>query len=117
MCSSDLKIGGEMVPHIRVEEVLRSLLVHSPGEEQELKLVVTAVPDERKGERLVVVHKPLSQPIDELYQQLTKADLPNLWLPGRDSFLEVAEIPILGTGKVDLRGVKQLALEKFKPGN
>jgi acyl-[acyl-carrier-protein]-phospholipid O-acyltransferase/long-chain-fatty-acid--[acyl-carrier-protein] ligase len=111
------KIGGEMVPHIRVEEVLRSLLIHTPGDEQELKLVVTAVPDERKGERLVVVHKPLAQPIDELYQQLTKAELPNLWLPGRDSFLEVAEIPILGTGKVDLRGVKQLALEKFNSGS
>jgi len=108
------KIAGEMVPHIRVEEVLRSLLVHAPGEEQELKLVVTSVPDERKGERLVVVHKPLAQPLDELYSQLTKAELPNLWLPGRDSFLEVTEIPILGTGKVDLRGVKQLALEKYK---
>jgi len=107
------KIAGEMVPHIRVEEVLRSLLIHAPGEEQELKLVVTAVPDERKGERLVVVHKPLGQPLDELYAQLTKAELPNLWLPGRDSFLEVTEIPILGTGKVDLRGVKQLALDKY----
>ena len=107
------KIAGEMVPHIRVEEVLRSLLLHAPGEEQELKLVVTAVPDERKGERLVVVHKPLGQPLDELYAQLTKAELPNLWLPGRDSFLEVTEIPILGTGKVDLRGVKQVALDQY----
>ncbi|MFN6103590.1 MAG: AMP-binding protein, partial [Planctomycetaceae bacterium] len=107
------KIAGEMVPHIRVEEVLRSLLLQAPGEEQELKLVVTAVPDERKGERLLVVHKPLGQPLDELYAQLTKAELPNLWLPGRDSFLEVTEIPILGTGKVDLRGVKQVALDQY----
>jgi acyl-[acyl-carrier-protein]-phospholipid O-acyltransferase/long-chain-fatty-acid--[acyl-carrier-protein] ligase len=48
-----------------------------------------------------------------LYAQLTKAELPNLWLPGRDSFLEVTEIPILGTGKVDLRGVKQVALDQY----
>ena len=31
----------------------------------------------------------------------------------REMFLEVAEIPHLGTGKVDLKGLKALALEKF----
>lgn len=106
------KIGGEMVPHLKIEEILREILADGSGE-PELKAVVTAVPDERKGERLVVIHKPLSQPLDEVYARLSGVEMPNLWLPGRDSFVEVPEIPILGTGKVDLRGVKQIALDRY----
>ncbi|RPI77857.1 MAG: acyl-[ACP]--phospholipid O-acyltransferase, partial [Planctomycetaceae bacterium] len=108
------KIGGEMVPHLKIEEILRGILADG-SDEQELKAVVTAVPDERKGERLVVIHKPLAQPLDEVYSRLSASEMPNLWLPGRDSFVEVTEIPILGTGKVDLRGVKQLALDHCAP--
>ena len=109
------KIAGEMVPHIKIEEVLRGITAGPPGEDPDLKVVVTAVPDERKGERLVVVHKPLTQSIEDVYGQLSSAGLPNLWIPGRDSFIEVPEIPILGTGKVDLRGVKEIALQRFGP--
>jgi acyl-[acyl-carrier-protein]-phospholipid O-acyltransferase/long-chain-fatty-acid--[acyl-carrier-protein] ligase len=111
------KIGGEMVPHIKVEEVLRRIVAAGvptgDDDEQELKLVVTAVPDEKKGERLIVVHKPLAKPLDEILRELGECGLPNLWLPARDSFLEVNDIPHLGTGKVDLKGLKTLALEKF----
>jgi acyl-[acyl-carrier-protein]-phospholipid O-acyltransferase/long-chain-fatty-acid--[acyl-carrier-protein] ligase len=39
--------------------------------------------------------------------------LPNLWLPSKDSFLEVEEIPVLGTGKLDLKRLQSVALEKF----
>lgn len=108
------KIGGEMVPHIRVEEVLQKIVRNGESdEESDLKVVVTSVPDEKKGERLVVVHKPLSKPVDQVIAELNAAGLPNLWVPSRDSFLEVEDIPHLGTGKVDLRGLKNLALEKF----
>ncbi len=41
------KIGGEMVPHIKVEEKLHELL----GADGQV-LAVTAIPDEKKGERL-----------------------------------------------------------------
>jgi acyl-[acyl-carrier-protein]-phospholipid O-acyltransferase/long-chain-fatty-acid--[acyl-carrier-protein] ligase len=107
------KIGGEMVPHIKVEEVLQRIVADSSDEEHELRAVVTAVPDEKKGERLIVVHRPLSKPVDQVISELNASGLPNLWIPSRDSFLEVAEIPHLGTGKVDLKGLKALALEKF----
>jgi acyl-[acyl-carrier-protein]-phospholipid O-acyltransferase/long-chain-fatty-acid--[acyl-carrier-protein] ligase len=107
------KIAGEMVPHLKIEEMLRCLVQRSGPDDQDLKLVVTAVPDERKGERLIVVHKPLLETVEELHAQLAATDLPNLWVPSRDSYLEVPEIPILGTGKIDLRAVKQLALERF----
>lgn len=109
------KIGGEMVPHIQVEEAITKILQRDDveGAEPELRAVVTSIPCDKKGERLIVVHKPLSKPLDELYRDLSSSGLPNLWVPSRDSFLEVEEIPVLGTGKIDLRGLKELALRKF----
>jgi acyl-[acyl-carrier-protein]-phospholipid O-acyltransferase/long-chain-fatty-acid--[acyl-carrier-protein] ligase len=107
------KIGGEMVPHIKVEEVLQRIVRNGSDDEGELLAVVTSVPDEKKGERLIVVHKPLSKPVDQVLAELSSSGLPNLWIPSRDSFLEVADIPHLGTGKVDLKGLKNLALERF----
>ncbi|MDZ4821360.1 MAG: AMP-binding protein [Planctomycetota bacterium] len=102
------KIGGEMVPHIKIEENLQQLLATG---EDELTLVVTAVPDERKGERLVVLHTAIPIAPKELCKGLSERGLPNLWIPGTDSFFQVETIPILGTGKVDLKGVKDKALE------
>ena len=107
--------SGEMVPHIKVEEVLQKIAAAENDEEQELRVVITAVPDEKKGERLIVVHRPFSKPLDQILAELNGSGLPNLWIPSRDSFLEVADIPHLGTGKVDLKGLKTLALEKFGP--
>jgi acyl-[acyl-carrier-protein]-phospholipid O-acyltransferase/long-chain-fatty-acid--[acyl-carrier-protein] ligase len=75
--------------------------------------VVTAVPDEGKGERLVVLHLPLSE-LDArgLWQRLSGKGLPNLWVPRERDFYQVAELPLLGSGKVDLKRVKELALER-----
>ena len=109
------KIGGEMVPHIKIEEILQGIVRTGGDDESELRVVVTSIPDEKKGERLIVVHKPLSKPIELVLAELNTSGLPNLWIPSRDSFLEVEEIPHLGTGKVDLRGLKTLALEKYGP--
>jgi acyl-[acyl-carrier-protein]-phospholipid O-acyltransferase/long-chain-fatty-acid--[acyl-carrier-protein] ligase len=41
---------------------------------------------------------------------MSETDLPNLWKPGRDCYVAVDTLPILGTGKLDLRGVKEAAL-------
>ncbi len=109
------KIGGEMVPHIRIEEELNKAIEDPDSDDTTPKLAVTAVPDAKKGERLIVLHKPLAKPIDELIATLSKAGLPNIWLPSADSFLEVEEIPLLGTGKLDLRGVKEKAMTEFGP--
>jgi acyl-[acyl-carrier-protein]-phospholipid O-acyltransferase/long-chain-fatty-acid--[acyl-carrier-protein] ligase len=100
------KIGGEMVPHIRIEEAIQKIL---GAEEGELKVVVTSAPDERKGERLVVVHTPLSMSPEEICERLGKIGLPNLWIPSPDSFLKVESIPVLGSGKTDLKAVADLA--------
>jgi acyl-[acyl-carrier-protein]-phospholipid O-acyltransferase/long-chain-fatty-acid--[acyl-carrier-protein] ligase len=105
------KIGGEMVPHLKIEEALGDILGDS--ENGEIRAVVTAVPDERKGERLVVVHTPLDTPPAEICRRLQDAGLPNLWVPGSDSFVEVETIPILGSGKVDLKAVSDVAKHAF----
>jgi acyl-[acyl-carrier-protein]-phospholipid O-acyltransferase / long-chain-fatty-acid--[acyl-carrier-protein] ligase len=104
------KLGGEMVPHLLIEESIQRLI--GAGDD-ELKVAVTAVPDSRKGERLIVLHTALSQTPDEIRKGLSQAGLPNLWIPSADSFCEVAEIPVLGTGKVDLKALANVALAKF----
>ena len=109
------KIGGEMVPHIRIEEELARIVEVPGSEDTDIKLAVTSVPDAKKGERLIVLHKPLSKTVNEVLKELGQCNLPNLWIPSADSFLEVASIPLLGTGKLDLKGIKDQALKAFGP--
>ena len=113
------KIGGEMVPQVTVEEMIGKVLANapiSPAEDDDLldrQFVVTAVPDPRKGERLVVLHTGLPRTPEEICRALAETDLPRLWIPSPDSFRQIAEIPILGTGKLDLREVRERALAEF----
>lgn len=104
------KIGGEMVPHVRVEEAIQGVL--GTGEDRP-QVAISAVPDCRKGERLVVLHTGLDQSPAEICRKLAEAGLPRLWIPSQDSFVAVEEIPILGTGKVDLKRLKELAMERI----
>jgi acyl-[acyl-carrier-protein]-phospholipid O-acyltransferase/long-chain-fatty-acid--[acyl-carrier-protein] ligase len=39
--------------------------------------------------------------------------LPNLFIPGRNQFVKVEALPVLGTGKLDLRSVKRIAMERL----
>ncbi|HXP23131.1 MAG TPA: AMP-binding protein, partial [Candidatus Sulfotelmatobacter sp.] len=98
------KIGGEMVPHIKVEEKLHELL-EADGQ----VFAVTAIPDEKKGERLVVIHTLKGGLLRETLEKLAKADLPALWKPKPDQFVQVEQLPYLGTGKLDLRRLRELA--------
>jgi acyl-[acyl-carrier-protein]-phospholipid O-acyltransferase/long-chain-fatty-acid--[acyl-carrier-protein] ligase len=99
------KIGGEMVPHIRVEEKLHELL-EADGQ----VLAVTAIPDEKKGERLVVIHTLKEGLLRVCLEKLSKTDLPALWKPRPDQFVFVEKLPYLGTGKLDLRKLRDIAL-------
>jgi acyl-[acyl-carrier-protein]-phospholipid O-acyltransferase/long-chain-fatty-acid--[acyl-carrier-protein] ligase len=104
------KIGGEMVPHQKIEDELHNILGTS-----ERVCVVTGVPDERRGERLVVLHTPVNgMNLHHLWQQLSNRGLPNLWVPAERDFVQIAEMPVLGSGKVDLKRVKQIAQEKVQ---
>jgi acyl-[acyl-carrier-protein]-phospholipid O-acyltransferase/long-chain-fatty-acid--[acyl-carrier-protein] ligase len=99
------KIGGEMVPHVAIEDELLKLA----GDSEEPTLAVTAVADPRKGERLIVLYTQLAKSIDELRAGLSAAGMPNLFIPAPDGFIQVDQIPILGSGKVDLKALKELA--------
>jgi acyl-[acyl-carrier-protein]-phospholipid O-acyltransferase/long-chain-fatty-acid--[acyl-carrier-protein] ligase len=103
------KIGGEMVPHIKVEEKLHELAGLT-----EQAFVVTGVPDEKKGERLVVLHRLKPEQLQPCIEKLAQSDLPNLWKPRPEQFIYVEALPYLGTGKLDLRKVKELALQGTK---
>lgn len=100
------KIGGEMVPHLKVEDKL-----HELAETTEQSFAVTGVPDDKKGERLVVLHTVPDEKLKACLEKLAQADLPNLWIPRPNQFFRVDSLPYLGTGKLDLRKVRELALE------
>ena len=105
------KIGGEMVPHIRIEDVLQKFV----GMDEEIgqSVAVTAVPDSKKGERLIVLHLPLEKKPSELIDHLRAEGFPNLFIPSEDSFAEIDAMPVLGTGKINLKGLKQMAMDRF----
>jgi acyl-[acyl-carrier-protein]-phospholipid O-acyltransferase/long-chain-fatty-acid--[acyl-carrier-protein] ligase len=106
------KVGGEMVPLEKVEEELHSILASN-----ERLLAVTAIPDERKGERIVVLHLPLNGvEAPHLCKKLNERGLPNIYVPGPRDFFLVNDLPILGSGKLDLKRCKEKALELTKPG-
>lgn len=98
------KIGGEMVPHIRIEDKLQELA----GVTEQV-FAVTALPDEKKGERIVVVYTLAEQKLPPVLEKFAQCDLPTLWKPRPNLFFHVDALPVLGTGKIDLRGVKALA--------
>jgi acyl-[acyl-carrier-protein]-phospholipid O-acyltransferase/long-chain-fatty-acid--[acyl-carrier-protein] ligase len=101
------KIAGEMVPHGRVEEAVNQIL----GDHA---CVVVSIPDEQKGERLAVLYAAKETTPDELWNKLNQTDLPKLWLPRKENIHAVAELPLLGSGKVDLRRAKAIATEQCK---
>lgn len=98
------KIGGEMVPHIRIEDKLHELA----GVTEQI-FAVTALPDEKKGERIVVITTLSDEKLAPVLERLAQCDLPALWKPRAGQFFHVDALPVLGTGKIDLRGVKAVA--------
>ena len=81
------KIGGEMVPHGRVEEALNQAIgADSQG------FAVTAVADPRKGERLVVLTTLDDKRVQQALEKLASSGLPNLFIPRRDDFIKVEAV-------------------------
>lgn len=102
------KIGGEMVPHGRIEEAFQAAV-----DQEEKVFAITAVEDEQKGERLAVLHTLPEEAIPGILETVAASGLPNLFIPRRDSFVKVEQVPILGSGKLDLRAIKQIARERL----
>jgi acyl-[acyl-carrier-protein]-phospholipid O-acyltransferase/long-chain-fatty-acid--[acyl-carrier-protein] ligase len=98
------KIAGEMVPHLKVEEAIAKVLGDAP-------CVVTGIPDDARGERLAVLYVHPTLTPEDLFRQLSETDMPHLWIPKRENLYPVEALPQLGSGKLDLRGVRNLAQE------
>jgi len=105
------KIGGEMVPHLAVEDVLSDGL-HGV----ERALAVTAASDEKKGEQLVVFYTDDVGKPEKLHEIAQNSKLPNLWRPRRDNYFHIEELPKLGSGKLDLRRLRELAEQYTRDG-
>jgi acyl-[acyl-carrier-protein]-phospholipid O-acyltransferase/long-chain-fatty-acid--[acyl-carrier-protein] ligase len=72
-----------------------------------LELVAVNLPDERKGERVLLL---VADDIDgeAIRKALIEANCNPLTIPAE--FRRVAEVPKLGSGKTDFKGAKTLAL-------
>ena len=101
------KIGGEMVPHETVEHQIQAAL--GLGNEGERAIAVAAVIDSQKGEALVLLS---TIEIDQakLRARLQEAGVPNLWIP--KTIKRVEQIPLLATGKLDLRACSEIAARR-----
>lgn len=102
------KVGGEMVPHMAIEEVINRILGEAAS-------VVTAIPDEHRGEKLIAFYSRNGIDPDELWEKLNHSELPKFWIPKRENIYSIDSIPLLGSGKIDLKRVKRLAVEKAGP--
>jgi acyl-[acyl-carrier-protein]-phospholipid O-acyltransferase/long-chain-fatty-acid--[acyl-carrier-protein] ligase len=70
---------------------------------------VAGLPDEKKGERIVVITTLSTEKLAPVLAKLPQCDLPPLWKPRANLIFHVDALPMLGTGKIDLRGVKSMA--------
>ncbi|MDU5823241.1 MAG: AMP-binding protein [Haemophilus parainfluenzae] len=99
------KIGGEMISLGSVEEKLSQVF------DEETQFVAVAVSDDKKGESIVLLIKSAFS-LDEINERIKGLNVPPIMLPSQ-VFL-VDEIPMLGSGKVDFKGAKNLAMSLVK---
>ena len=98
------KIAGEMVPHLAIEDAITEQL-GAMGR----VIAVTAVEDERKGEQLVLFYTDEAGTEQEVLEAMHACELPNLWRPRKQNCSRIEQIPALGSGKTDLKRLRQLA--------
>lgn len=97
------KIAGEMVPHGKIEETLQAAVPEAP-------CVVTSVADDRKGERLIAFIVSNTTTPQEVWNRLMQSEVPKLWIPKPGDIHLIDKLPMLGTGKLDLKAIKQMAM-------
>jgi acyl-[acyl-carrier-protein]-phospholipid O-acyltransferase/long-chain-fatty-acid--[acyl-carrier-protein] ligase len=99
------KLGGEMVPHGTLEQKI----IEAFGLEgaEGYAVFVAGIPDPAKGEQLVLLSTRDEITPESLREKLSAAGVANLWIPR--VVKKVDAIPVLGTGKLDLKAAKALA--------
>ena len=99
------KIGGEMVPHTKVENVICEIFF--PDGSDQVNCAVVGLPDPVKGEKLILLTTEDFE-MQDVRKKLLAKGIPNLWIPKESK--KVPESPILASGKLDLSGLKRLGL-------
>ena len=103
------KIAGEMVPHETLEAAINKVL--GLDTETERKIAIVGVPDEKKGEAIVLLStiagQALEQECIDLRYKLLDEGITSLWCPRQ--IIPVKEIPLLASGKLDIKGCQELA--------
>jgi acyl-[acyl-carrier-protein]-phospholipid O-acyltransferase / long-chain-fatty-acid--[acyl-carrier-protein] ligase len=90
---------------VKVEEVINEALGG-------IASAVTALPDEQRGERLIAFYAQNGVSKEDLWNKLNQSELPKLWIPKRENLYAIDALPLLGSGKVDLKKIKAMAQEK-----
>ncbi|MDO5582372.1 MAG: AMP-binding protein [Planctomycetia bacterium] len=115
------KIGGEMVPHVLIEELIEGICSGlSDSSEQEIsgpQCAITSLPDPKKGEKILVLYSNPRITPDGIRKEMIRRGTPNLWIPAEGNFHKVDEIPLLGTGKLDLARINELAKQLSPESN
>lgn len=91
------KIGGEMISLAAVEEAVELIV-------PDFKTAVIAIPDDKKGEAIIMFTECKFLKRDELMLSMKKMGFSELYIPKRVIVLE--SMPILATGKIDYTELK-----------
>lgn len=95
------KIAGEMVSLGKVEDVIGDLW-------PEYSHLVVSVPDERKGEQLVLITTKTDAGREDMAAYFRQCGLTELGVPRR--ILVCEKLPLLATGKADYQKAREMAL-------
>ncbi len=96
------KLGGEMVSLTAVEQIIREAM-----QDNELDLVAVNLPDEKKGEKVILLLGSEHDP-QAVRRQLIESGMNPLMIPA--SIHTVDEVPKLGSGKTDFATARKVAL-------
>jgi len=96
-----------MVPHEAIEQKIIDLLALSGRDERPIAIV--GIQDEAKGEALVLL-SAVDVDLPDLRKKLQEAGVPNLWIP--KNVQRVEAIPVLASGKLDLKKCQEVAAEQ-----
>jgi len=103
------KIGGEMVPHETIESAINKAL--GLDAESDRRIAVVGVPDSQKGEAIVLLsaldNTTIERDCIDLRYKLLEQGIPSLWCP--KTIIPVPEIPVLASGKLDIKRCETLA--------
>ena len=100
------KIAGEMISHQMLENAIHKVL-----DAEERQIAVAGTQDKLKGEKILVFYIDENISADKIIKGLLEAGVTNIAIPKKENFIKIDEMPLLGTGKLDLTQINRYASE------